>query len=82
MDNQGWFGIMRHVLHALSTVGADKDKEGKFLVSGMISPFLGIDSEDNDVVIGEDAKYYVEGKPCSLVALMRSTSYGIACKVI
>ena len=78
----GWLGIMRNVLYALSTVNSDKDKEGKYLVSGSIASFLGISGEDAEVLIDDSAQYYIEGKPYSLVGLMRSTSYGISCKVI
>jgi len=82
MENQGWIGIVREVKHALTTVGADKDENGLFLVTGTLATFLGLSGDDAEIVIGADAKYYVNGEPCSLVALMRSTSYGLGITVI
>jgi hypothetical protein len=79
---RGWLGVMRQVLYALSTVNADKDSEGKYLVRGDVISFLGLGGENAEVLIAENAEYYVQGKPYSLVGLMRATSYGVACTVI
>jgi hypothetical protein len=63
-----------HVLHALRTVGADRDDDGNFLIDGAVASFLGLGEE---VCISDSAHYLVGGQPRSLAALMNSTSYGV-----
>ena len=45
-DHAGWIGINRQLLHFMRVVGADRDEEGKFLVTGSIVTFLGLGGED------------------------------------
>ena len=80
--NEGWIGITSQVLHYLGVVGADRDEEGKFIVSGGLYSFLGMAGENAEVVIDSEAKYYINGRPCGLAAGMRSTSYGVKVTVI
>jgi hypothetical protein len=63
-----------HVLHALRTVGADRDEEGNFLIDGGVASFMGLGEE---VCVSDGAHYLVGGQPRSLAALMNSTSYGV-----
>jgi len=63
-----------HVLHALRTVGADRDGEGNFLIDGGVASFMGLGEE---VCISDGAHYLVGGQPRSLAALMNGTSYGV-----
>jgi hypothetical protein len=73
----GWIGTAKELLFYLDTVGADKDEHGKPLVAGDIIAGLGGD----EVVVSDDAKYFVDGKPKQLAAGMATTSYGLAVKV-
>lgn len=70
-----WMGMSKDVEHTLNTVGADKDKDGKFLISGAppIS-FMGIGDE---MVIGDEVMYMKNDQPVSLAHLMNGTSYGL-----
>jgi hypothetical protein len=82
-DHAGWIGINRQMLHFLRVVGADRDKEtGRFLVAGSIVSFLGLTGEDAEIVVGADAKYFIDGQPCGLAAGLHSTSYGMKVQVI
>lgn len=75
----GWIGLARQVEYALSIVGADKDEEGKYLIYGEPPcSFLGLGDE---LVIGENTNYFVQGQKCNLAGLLRGTSYGMAVKV-
>lgn len=78
-DGMGWSGDVNQMLYALDTFGCDRDADGKRLVAGTIVLFLGVGP---DVVVGADAVYFRNGKPCSIAAAMRSTSYGHAATVI
>ena len=82
-DYAGWIGINRQMLHFLRVVSADRDKEtGRFLVAGSIISFLGLTGENAEIVVGADAKYFVNGQPCGLAAGLHSTSYGMKVQVI
>jgi hypothetical protein len=70
----GWLGMTDHVLHALRTVGADRDAEDNFLIDGGVASFMRLGEE---VCISDGAHYLVGGQPRSLAALMNSTSYGV-----
>lgn len=74
----GWFGYAREVKFYLSTVNADKDAEGRFIISG--APVIsGLD--DAEVVVPDETCYFVDGKKKSLAAGLGSTSYGMKVKV-
>jgi hypothetical protein len=81
-ENAGWFGRMGQVLHLLRTVGADTDEDGKFLIRGTVSSFMGLGGENADVVVGADAKFLRNGLECSLPLALRGTSYGMSVTVI
>ena len=69
----GWFGLRRHVEHALATVGADRDSDGAFLITG--APVaVGLDGEE--LVVPTETNYLVAGQPRSLAGLLNGTSYG------
>lgn len=74
----GWIGNSGELYNALSVAGCDQDN-GKFHVDGSITSFLGLGEE---FVVGDDAVYYVSGKPISLVGLLGATSYGSKVVVI
>ncbi len=80
-NHDGWIGPYRQLLYYLNVVGADKDPQGRPIVSGGVSLFLGIEDENSDIAVSGDAQYFVDGKPCNLAAGLRSTSYGLAVKV-
>lgn len=75
----GWIGMIDQVMFYLSTVGADKDIDGKFLITGTPITF-GLDGAE--VVIPDETNYLVDGKPKALAAGLCSTSYGLKVKVI
>lgn len=74
MPNNGWMGDAQHLLHALDVAGADKDEEGNFLIEGRVASFMGAGEE---LVVPDNARYFVDGKPANLAGLMNSTSYGL-----
>ena len=80
-NHDGWIGPCRQVLYYLKVVGADQDTDGWPIVTGGVALFLGIDDENNDVVVAGDAQYFVGSRPCNLAAGLRSTSYGLGVKV-
>ncbi|PYQ25644.1 MAG: hypothetical protein DMF56_26995 [Acidobacteria bacterium] len=75
----GWIGRADQLYHVLRMFRCDQDAAGKFCVDGSITSFMGAGDE---YVVGADAVYYVDGKPCNLVAALRVTSYGLAVTVI
>jgi hypothetical protein len=81
---RGWFGTMSQVKHYLRTVGADRDPEGNFYVTGIgVQSFMGIDEGDRtEVVIPSDCSYLSAGRECSLAAGLATTSYGMNVYVI
>jgi len=74
--NRGWCGVKRELLHYLRIVGADQDEEGRFILSGDVVTFLGMDGDNAETVVGPDACYYVDGQPGGLASGLGSTSYG------
>ena len=74
----GWFGSPEQVQHVLRSVGADKDEDGRFLLGGE-PVFVGL---DGDLVVPAGTEYLVNGKRANLAALLGSTSYGLAVKVL
>jgi hypothetical protein len=81
VSGSGWIGMANQVEHFLAVVGADRDEEGRFLIGGpsAVVSFMGAGEE---VVVPADAVYFVGGKPCPLVAGLRTTSYGMGVVVI
>ena len=75
----GWFGLRRHVLFVLSTVNADRDEDGNYLIFG--EPII-VGLDPDEVVVSAGTMYTVGGQAHSLAALLKSTSYGIAVTVI
>ena len=76
----GWIGYIDKVQHVLSTIGADKDQEGKFLIYGKPPvTFLGIGEE---MLISDQTEYSVKKQRFGLAVLMNSTSYGLKVNVI
>ena len=63
----------------LRTVHADRDADGRPILSGLTVSFLGA---GQDYVIGDDARYYVDGQPRGLAIGLRGTSYGMKVTVI
>lgn len=79
----GWIGSQRQLHHVLSTFGAEKDGEGRFLIQGeMPSAFMGIESDDNDVVVSDKVECRIDGRWVSVSYLCRQTSYGFGITVI
>ena len=81
--HHGWSGNMMAVLNYLRVVGADvedpKANKPIYLIGGEkgIVSFMGMASENADVVIPAETVYYIKGKPAPLAAGLRSTSAGI-----
>lgn len=71
--NAGWMGLKQDVLHTLMLANADRDTDGRFLVSGTVISGLG----GEEVVIDASALYYVLGRAYGLAALMNNTAYGL-----
>lgn len=82
----GWIGTKCQVLHFLGTVNADRDENGNFLLvgpeGGGPSLFLGVDTDDNDVVIPNKCDYLVDGQRRNLAAGLGGTSSGCSVTVI
>lgn len=76
--NDGWFGLRSQVLNYLSVVGADRDAEGRYLIAGNAA--VGLDPEE--MIVGADAVFFRDGKPCPLAAGLNETSYGLRVTVI
>ena len=71
----GWIGATSQMLYALQIFGADRDEEGRFNVAGSISTFLGLGDE---TLVGDDAVFFMGGKPCNLASALATTSYGVS----
>lgn len=83
MTTNGWIGPKRAVEWYLLMVGADRDPEtGEFILSGKVASFLDMADGDPDVVIDGDVEFYRNGEPGMLAAGLRSTSAGVAVRVI
>lgn len=74
----GWFGPTRQMLFYLSTVNADRDPEGNYLVGGA-PPTVGLGGDE--VAIPDETYYLVNGQRKALAAGLCSTSYGTKVKV-
>jgi len=70
----GWIGPQSQMLYVLQAFGADRDEEGRFKVAGNITSFLGMGDE---ALVGDDAMFFINGKPSSLAGALGTTSYGV-----
>jgi hypothetical protein len=71
------------LLYFLQVVGADRDEHGRFIiVDGGAFAFLGIEADDNDIVVDEYACYLIGGQRCGLASGLGQTSYGMRVNVI
>jgi hypothetical protein len=81
----GWIGPAHQVMYYLSTVGADRDEHGNYLLVSVDetgdgpSSFMGMGEE---LVIPGGVAYLVNGRPVRLAAGLRSTSYGLGVQVV
>lgn len=75
----GWLGSASEMLNVLRCSGAEKDAEGRFLVSGELPvSFVGAGEE---YVVGENVLCRVRGQWVSLATLLLGTSYGARVEV-
>ena len=77
MTGLGWFGEKEHLLHVLSSVHADRDEEGNFLIFS--EPI--IQGLTGEMVVHANTEYSVSGKRQNLAQLLALTSYGISITV-
>jgi hypothetical protein len=66
----GWIGSRNQLFHVLRSFGCD-EKDGQFCVDGNITTFLGMGEE---FVVGDDAVYYVNNKPCNLCNALKAVA--------
>ena len=79
----GWIGTQRQLKYYLQVVGADRDEQGRFIiVDGGAFAFLGIEDDNNDIVVDGNACYLMGGQKCNLAAGLATTSYGTRVNVI
>jgi len=78
-NHDGWIGSWSELSNVLRTLQCDRDGEGRFCVAGNIVSFMGAGEEFS---VGEDAVFYVRGKPRNLVSALYATSYGLKIKVM
>ena len=67
---------LKHFLHA---VDADRDADGRWVLSGLVVSFMG---GEQDYVVSDDARYYVRGEPRGLANGLAGTGYGTKVQVI
>ncbi len=80
-----WIGLWGEVAAALESVGADciRNEKGevvRWIYTGQVYSFLGLKGHkpDHDYIIGDDARYYKNGKARSLVKLMEESEAGVS----
>ena len=73
----GWFGKSSEIMHYLDVVGADRDEEGRFIISG--APVI-VGLDPGEVVVPAETVYFKDGKPIPLAASMPD-SRGVKVKV-
>lgn len=76
----GWIGEAREVQSYLAAHDADRDANGRYVVTGQVESFFGL-GDDADVLVYGDAEYYVDGKAKNLAAGLATTSHGLPAKV-
>ena len=67
------------LMNVLRVFRADQDAEGKFIVRGNITTFMGVGEE---WCVGEDAEFRIGGEWRSLPRAISATSYGVPVTVI
>lgn len=79
----GWIGPKRQLLHYLSTVRAERDSDGNFLIGGApVSSYMGMDDDDNDVVVPGETWCILNGHQVPIAPGLNSTSYRMPVTVI
>lgn len=79
----GWIGTNNQLQQVLRSFRADQDTDGAFLFGPddhALCMFMG--DPNGDVVVAEDACYYVNGQPRDLNSAIAATSYGTRVTVI
>ena len=84
MAGSGWVGRESQLLDFLRMVGADQDEEGRFILDGGdVTVFLGGAGVENpDVVVPEEARYFVNGQQRSLASGLVDAGHGVGVTVI
>lgn len=73
-SNSGWIGPTSAVLEALESIGADRDDDGNYLLTGEApTSFLGLGDE---LCVPERCMYLLKGEPCPLYQLLYSHPSG------
>jgi hypothetical protein len=80
IDGLAWFGTADQLRHFLTTMRADRDEAGRFLIGGCDGLVVGLGGQD--VVVPPTATYFVNGRAGSLALDLRGTSYGMAIVMI
>lgn len=76
--SQGWMGRQRELLDALAAIGADQDKDGRYLVhNGGVYSFMGVDDPDNEVLVDETSTYLVDGVHHGLSKMLNERGIGL-----
>lgn len=75
----GWVGTWSELEYTLKMFNCDLNAEGKLCVDGTIVSYMGGGQE---MVVGDDAVYYVGGQARSVVMALKATSYGTHVTVI
>ena len=75
----GWFGRKDQFLSVLSVMGADRDSDGQFIITGE-APCVGIGGVD--VAVPDGCQCLIGGEPVGVCPTLNSTSYGTSAVVI
>lgn len=76
---QGWIGTAGELYSTLRSFKCDRTADGRFCVDGSIVSYMGMGEE---MCVGPDAVYYVDGQPKNLCHALGMTSYGMGVTVI
>jgi hypothetical protein len=63
----GWIGEAGVIMDALAAAGADMDEEGRYLLRGSVSTFMGAGEE---AVVADGTMCFVQGREVPLVTLL------------
>lgn len=74
----GWIGPVAALDHYLGVVGADRDRDGRFLIGGD-PPIYGMGGDE--VVLSDGTVYYAGGRPVPLAGALAQTSSGLPVRV-
>ena len=75
----GWIGLVRELVYALGTFGAERDADGNIRLVGE-PPCVGLGGDE--VVVPAGCCCLIGGKPVPVHGLMGQTSYGTKVAVI